>query len=71
MDDELRQSILNAGYRIALFSLDVRDARQLRWTLKWRSSEGPEDTPPLVRELRRRSGVTAVAWIPQDPDERE
>jgi putative Mg2+ transporter-C (MgtC) family protein len=71
VDDELRQSILNAGYRITLFSLDVREARQLRWMLKWRSSEGPEDTPPLVRELQRRSGVTAVAWIPQDPDEHE
>lgn len=69
--DELRQSIVDAGYRITLFALDVREARQLRWTLKWRSSEGPEDTPPLVRELQRRSGVTAVAWTPQDPDEHE
>jgi putative Mg2+ transporter-C (MgtC) family protein len=71
VDDELRQSILNAGYRITLFSLDVHEVRQLRWMLKWRSSEGPEDTPPLVRELQRWSGVTAVAWIPQDPDEHE
>jgi hypothetical protein len=51
--------------------LDVGDVRHLRWTLKWRSSEGPEEIPPLVNELLRLPGVTAVAWIPQDPDDHE
>ena len=71
IEDDLRQSILKAGYKITLFSLDIRDVRHLRWTLKWRSSAGPEDTPPLVRELQQRPEVTAVAWTPQDLDEHD
>jgi putative Mg2+ transporter-C (MgtC) family protein len=71
VEDDLRQAILKAGYRITLFSLDVRDVRHLRWTVKWRSSEGPENSPPLLRHLQQLPGVTAVAWAPQDPDEHE
>jgi putative Mg2+ transporter-C (MgtC) family protein len=69
--DDLRAAILRAGYKITLFALDVREVRHLRWSLKWRSTEGPEDMPPLVQELLRLPEVTAVAWSPQDPDEHE
>jgi hypothetical protein len=62
---------LKAGYRITLFSLDVRDVRHLRWTLKWHSSAGPEASPPLIRELLRLPHVNAVVWTPQDPDEHD
>ncbi|HEY2738723.1 MAG TPA: hypothetical protein VGK45_09980 [Thermoanaerobaculia bacterium] len=71
IEDDLRQSILKAGYKITLFSLDIRDVRYLRWTLKWRSSAGPEDMPPLVRELQQRPEVMAVAWTPRDLDEHD
>jgi hypothetical protein len=67
----LGQSILKTGYKITLFSLDIRDVRYLRWTLKWRSSAGPEDMPPLVRELQQRPEVMAVAWTPRDLDEHD
>jgi uncharacterized membrane protein YhiD involved in acid resistance len=71
IEDDLGQSILKTGYKITLFSLDIRDVRYLRWTLKWRSSAGPEDMPPLVRELQQRPEVMAVAWTPRDLDEHD
>jgi putative Mg2+ transporter-C (MgtC) family protein len=71
LDDDLRQAILKAGYKIMLFSLDLREVRRLRWSLKWRSGGNPADAPPLLHDLRRLPGVTAVAWMPQDPDEHE
>ena len=71
LDDDLRGAILGAGYVISLFSIEVGDTRKLQWSVTWRSSQKPEDTPPLVGELMRRPNVTAVAWSPQDADEHE
>lgn len=70
-DEDLRRMILGAGYKITLFSIDIRATRNLRWSLTWRSSEKAEDTPPLVRDLMRRSDVAAIAWSPQDADEHD
>jgi putative Mg2+ transporter-C (MgtC) family protein len=70
-DDDLRRSILRAGYKITWASLEVRDVRRLHWSLKWRSGDGPEETPPLIQDLQQLPDVIAVAWTPQDPDEHD
>jgi putative Mg2+ transporter-C (MgtC) family protein len=71
VEDDLRRAILKAGYKITLFTLDVGEVRRLRWTLKWRSSRGPEDAPPLLRDLLQLPDVVAVSWTPQDADEHD
>jgi putative Mg2+ transporter-C (MgtC) family protein len=70
-DEDLRGAILEAGYKITLFSIEIHETRKLRWSLIWRSNDKAQDTPPLVRELMRRPEVTAIVWSPQDADEHE
>jgi putative Mg2+ transporter-C (MgtC) family protein len=50
-DQEVRAAIIAAGYRITLLAVTVREVRQMRCSLKWRSSEGAVDTPLLVSKL--------------------
>lgn len=71
VEDDLRASIVKAGYKITLFSIDVHETRKLRWSLRWRSREKARDTPALVRELMRLPDVRAITWSPQDADDHE
>ena len=70
-DEDLRGAILKAGYKIALFSIDIHETRKLRWSLTWRSRERAQDTPPLVRDLMQLPDVIADVWSPQDADEHD
>jgi putative Mg2+ transporter-C (MgtC) family protein len=67
-DDELRASLIGAGYDISSYSVVYAVAdrtREMTFVVRWRDAPFNSEAPQPVQALAERHGVGKVAWTPQ------